>query len=587
MKCFGRHILNTAGYCDLKRRFRGIAFRVMAAAVLSIPLMFMLPLGGCGQSSADRALDRAQSLMTEQPDSVGAKYSPEDALSIISSIPESDLKSKAARARHALLRTVAEYKTGEKELSDSLMDMAVREYGGKTGTLPLLTVYYNGVRLMNKGGYRDAIKELLNARDMARSEGDMFREAMCERDLSGVYKETSQITEDLRSAKAAWALFTKAGYESIANYALYEIGAAYINNVMHDSAISVGKRILKIAEKNPELLMDADGILGPAYYAKGEYSSAVGSLRRLVNGRYATHEDSVYLAISLIMSGNVEAGYALKSKLDASGADSPQKLELDILCSEVGNASVADKYKQLIHAMDSISIERLKANASISETEYLETKNMLTQESLRSSRLAAALFAMAAVLILCIMVSVIVIVRIRNARERESFRNTILELRESLRQVQEHTSDCSGAKPGPGSSPDVLRKLLSRQYEEIETLIIKAEKGTPQKFSKKDFLKELHQLMRLNDSAVAELEKAFEREYPGILARFRKAASETDRTTYLIFVMSGLGVKASVQKIMLDATTDGAVYSRRKRLKRHLLQTPGGEDLADILNGPC
>lgn len=585
MKCFDRYIDNTVGYCDLKRRFRGMAFRVMAMAVLSILLMFMLSLGSCGSSSVDRDLDRPQSLMTEQPDSVGAKYSPEDALSILHSIPESDLKSEATRARYALLRTVAEYKTGQKDLSDSLMDIAVREYGGKSGELSVLTAYYNGVRLMNKGAYRDAIKELLKARDMARSEGDLFREAMCERDLSGIYKETSQITEDLRSAKAAWTLFTKAGYKASADYALCNLGLVYINNVMHDSAISVGKRILKLAEKNPKLQIDADAILGSAYYAKGDYSSAVGSLRRLVNGKYATHEDSVYLAISLIMSGNREAGHALKSKLDASGASSPQKLELDILCSEAGNTSAADMYKQLIHAVDSISIERLKANASISETEYLETKNRLTEESLRSSRLATALFAVAAVLILCIFVSVIIILRIRNAREKESFRNTILELRESLRQVQENTPERNDRKTESSSSPDVLRKLLSRQYEEIETLLIKAEKATPEKFRKKEFLEGLHNLMRLNDSAVSDLEKAFEREYPGILVRFREAEPEADRTTYLIFVMSGLGIKTAVQRIMLGAATDGAVYSRRKRLKRHLLQTPGGEDLADILNG--
>lgn len=585
MKCFDRYIYNTVGYCDLKRRFRGMAFRVMAMAVLSILLMFMLSLGSCGSSSVDRDLDRAQSLMTEQPDSVGAKYSPEDALSILHSIPESDLKSEATRARYALLRTVAEYKTGQKDLSDSLMDIAVREYGGKTGELPLLTAYYNGVRLMNKGAYRDAIKELLNARDMARSEGDLFREAMCERDLSGIYKETSQITEDLRSAKAAWTLFTKAGYKQSADYALCNLGLVYINNVMHDSAISVGNRIMTIAGKDSSLIVNADAILGAAYYAKGDYGSAVGNLRRLVDGKYATHEDSVYLAISLIMSGNREAGHALKSRLDASGASSPQKLELDILCSEAGNTSAADMYKQLIHAVDSISIERLKANASISETEYLETKNMLTEESLRSSRLAAALFAVAAVLILCIFVSVIIILRIRNAREKESFKNTILELRESLRQVQENTPERNDGKTESSSSPDVLRKLLSRQYEEIETLLIKAEKATPEKFRKKEFLEELYQLMRLNDSAVSDLEKAFEREYPGILVRFREAEPEADSTTCLIFVMSGLGIKTAIQRIMLGAATDGAVYSRRKRLKRHLLQTPGGEDLADILNG--
>ena len=71
------------------------------------------------------------------------------------------------------------------------------------------------------------------------------------------------------------------------------------------------------------------------------------------------------------------------------------------------------------------------------------------------------------------------------------------------------------------------------------------------------------------------------------VVRFREAEPEADRTTYLIFVMSSLGIKTAIQRIMLGAATDGAVYFRRKRLKRYLLLTPGGEDLADILNGPC
>ena len=143
-----------------------------------------------------------------------------------------------------------------------------------------------------------------------------------------------------------------------------------------------------------------------------------------------------------------------------------------MLCDRARGGSGTVMYSKMILAMDSINLERLKANASLPVTEYLETENKLNEARLRSSRLVAALSVVAAALIICIMGSVIIIVRTRNAKEKEAFINTIHELRESLRQGRDNTPDKMDRNTD--SSTDVMRLLFSRQSEEIEMLLLKS-----------------------------------------------------------------------------------------------------------------
>ena len=104
------------------------ALRSVSAVLLFLSAAFILSLTGCGRSTTDRALDRAEALMQELPDSVENQYDPKKALSIIDSIPESELKSDGLRARYAFLKTMASYKAYLPFPSDSVMNVAARYY---------------------------------------------------------------------------------------------------------------------------------------------------------------------------------------------------------------------------------------------------------------------------------------------------------------------------------------------------------------------------------------------------------------------------------------------------------------------------
>ena len=91
-------------------------------------------------------------------------------------------------------------------------------------------------------------------------------------------------------------------------------------------------------------------------------------------------------------------------------------------------------------------------------------------------------------------------------------------------------------------------------------------------------------MLTLGDNAVAELETAVERDHPGIIAKFRKTMPDIDRTSYLIFILTGLGVKTSLQRIMLNSATNDVVYSKRKRIRQHLAQIDSSGDLCRFIN---
>lgn len=113
-------------------------------------LLLAIILIGCNNSrEASRALSSAENIMTESPDS---------ARLILANINRSSLKSRATKARHALLYSQALDKCYVDVDNDSLTSVALDYYKSHgSDHEKALAYYYNGIVVLNKNGETEQI----------------------------------------------------------------------------------------------------------------------------------------------------------------------------------------------------------------------------------------------------------------------------------------------------------------------------------------------------------------------------------------------------------------------------------------------
>lgn len=121
--------------------------------------LFLLTLVGCDRhSDLEFKLDAAEQLMQSKPDS---------ALSLLSSIPTSEIKGKKYKARYALLKSIALDKnyidTTSFEVIQPALDYYL-EYGNADEKLR--TLYYQGRIFQNQGADDDAMTCFMKASDL-------------------------------------------------------------------------------------------------------------------------------------------------------------------------------------------------------------------------------------------------------------------------------------------------------------------------------------------------------------------------------------------------------------------------------------
>ncbi len=126
-------------------------------AVLILPVLSII-FTACRTNTATKAqLDRAESIMEEYPDS---------ALTIIEGISQNSLKDNAAKARYALLKSMAIDKTGIDTTVFDILQPAIDYYQDHgTPNDKLRTYYYQGRIFQNREDYTSAMTAFVRASD--------------------------------------------------------------------------------------------------------------------------------------------------------------------------------------------------------------------------------------------------------------------------------------------------------------------------------------------------------------------------------------------------------------------------------------
>ena len=164
-------------------------------------LLLAIILIGCNNSrEVSRALSSAENIMTESPDS---------ARLILANINRSSLKSRATKARHALLYSQALDKCYVDVDNDSLTSVALDYYKSHgSDHEKALAYYYNGIVTLNNNGETELIIDnMVAAKHYAENTDDTYLKGLISFIIGKQYYKQSSMEEALSNFDIAVTCF--------------------------------------------------------------------------------------------------------------------------------------------------------------------------------------------------------------------------------------------------------------------------------------------------------------------------------------------------------------------------------------------
>ena len=202
--------------------------------LLSLIFLFGL-LSGCAEHSAlQTALDKAEALMEDHPDS---------AYSLLQTIDSEALRTRGDRARYALLYTQAQDKNYIDHSNDSLITIAAdyyREHGDEHTRF--LSLYYKGRIHYNAGDYLNAMLNYFEAETLVPDLQDDYYAGLLYSQLGNIYRKYYDFSKSLYAYQIAEKYYKVANKNFHRQFAVTDQAAVYRNMneyVKSDSLLNV------------------------------------------------------------------------------------------------------------------------------------------------------------------------------------------------------------------------------------------------------------------------------------------------------------------------------------------------------------
>ena len=266
---------------------------------LLILLSVMVSLAGCAPHAERDRLRRAEALMESDAKAASA---------VLDSIRPTTLRGEA-RARYALLRTQADYKTYVPLTSDSLILIATRHYGTRRKTLPAaLSQYYLGCTYKDMGRDLDAIDALLRASSLFPDSLNQYY-AYCQLELGKLYLNHQMLEKSIKSMQSYRQFGMNISDSTVIGFADYYLGRGYLyladNKNAEECFIHVVNNTSLPASYRKESLLQMAKL---SYYQFGDTEKA-----SLLIDNYMNYDGT--------NNGNSVA-YLLKADINKDGKDS-------------------------------------------------------------------------------------------------------------------------------------------------------------------------------------------------------------------------------------------------------------------------
>ena len=562
-------------------------------------LVSLFVFGSCSHTPTAEELNKAEQLMTEAPDS---------AEKILNAIPRHNLKSRAHKARFALLYSQAMDKCYIDTDNDSLISVAVNYYS-KRGSdhEKALAYYYESVVYRNAKNTDAQVESLVKAQKYAENITDHFLNGLIYSKLGQIYHSQFQFSESAELFRNAADAFDRANSPRNKMRSLGNLSNAlhHMDNTQQENiaAMKEALNIAKALNDNANATIIESDILTAtngwgsnemlrnekALFANREHYTKSEFARLLCNHheRLGNIDSLKYYLIEQIKYDTIRTLF-----------DCGAIARLSSLCENQGDFAEALKYEKMYaKAHDSLkNIERKNIVEEL-EQKYKTKEISLEKESLRKQQ---TLIIWIGVLVALILISVIVwiIKSSRNAlaKQREEYESYITQYDTQCRQLQEQY-DMLSNKVGvytneQGEFGVKLIELLKNRLSSLRTLAELAykygEKNTQTFYNK--FQEHIMLSKNKNEEFIDEILEVANVLNNGVITYLTQNYPELSKFELSYCGLVALGFTPESIRILYNHTHIHSLYTIRGRIKSKLNFKNIGEDnhsLEDYILNLC
>lgn len=526
----------------------------------NLAILFIIAIAAlsaaCSRHAATEAtLDRADSLMSEHPDS---------ALAILSAIDGTPLpQGSELQARYALLLTQAKFRNYIQESDDSLISIAVKYYSGKGAKhLRMLTYYYKGSVEYCRKEYPQALTSMLNAYDLAQELDDKFWTAMSAREISAIYNLTYNHVEELKYAIIAYDNFKETNKHLHTICAASDLSRSYFN--MNDStkALEIFYQTMDSAKERDMSALQADLHiqLGKFYLSTKDYNRAKQSWEDVCHLPVANAEDSIYLGLTYVYLDQIPKATAILNKY----GERTRKPVRYYLGYKINKAS--GRYKEALEyfeTLDSITNKILsgKNTQGMSNAVTIHYEQAKQLEKANNDKAMFRLWLIIAIILLIL----VVLCWIFYDKYRHN-REIISQYTDLARQLQE---DLSIKEQTVTDSQNKIAELLSSYFEEFDAICKISFECIDTSKEQQRIAKEVKRLINSfsDTKKLKQLEDMANKHCDDIMTGLRNDYKNLKEDEYRFFLFSILGFSKKTIAMFLGKSTVNSIYD----LRRHLI----------------
>ena len=538
-------------------------------------LMSIILLCSCSQAPITRTLHRAEQLMTEAPDS---------AEKILNAIPRQNLKSRAHKARFALLYSQAMDKCYIDTDNDSLISVAVNYYS-KQGSdhEKAMAYYYESVVYRNAKNTDAQVASLVKAQKYAENTEDPFLKGLIYSKLGQLYYAQFQFSKSKELFRKAADAFDQVNslknkMISLANLsnALYHLNqedeyiavtteARNIAEALNENtfATSLGNDLITATNKwnRDEILCSKRALfVNKDNYSKGEFA------RRLSNyyEREGNIDSTKYYLIEYIKNDEV------RTFLYCGGI-----ARLSRLYEDQGDIAEALKYERMYVTIKD-SLYKVEKNSIIEELEHKYKNKEITLEKVslqKRNTLLIIISLLSVVILIALIIHIINHHKSSAAKQKAEYESYITQYDTQYKNLQEqyetlsknvgaYTNDkgevCVKLIEALNNRLSSLRKLSELAYVYGET--------SPQKFYHK-FQEHIIITKNRNDEFINEVIEVSDILNGGIIEYLMKNYPDLSKYELSYCGLVSLGFTPESIRVLYNHTNLHSLYTIRARIK--------------------
>lgn len=573
-------------------RLFGTFIRLVAAVTAAIVF------SSCGNREAGRIMDSAEDVMWTMPDS---------ALAALESIDTLTLKTKAQRARHSLLYTMA-LDRNQIDTSDIRVVRPAARYYERHGSREdkMKMYYYLGTVQQNAGDLESAISSYIRAKEFSSGSENMVFRGLISSAVADVYSRGNNYIESLKYANDALALFSEAEdslmmwrttgkiislYVDMRDYeradSLFAVffslpcrdSSLYARQLMNE-ALSCLWRPIPEPDRSEELFLKADKFSGDP-----------------------TPTDYCAYAYSLELQGNSRAADGIISQLVSQGCP------LDVLdvwmyriCRHRG------EYKKALYYLEQSVTERedevfatVNQSVVLARSDYYENKSLLLDKDRRLQRQMKWLVYLAGLIVVASVLGVYLKRRMEwlcqveeMSRINENVNRLLSEETVTNEDYRRRLEAMEKKQTGLVDRETAIRSLRSRYIKayrsRLDKLVVLCAEYW-ESFGKSSDMERVYRTVgrvvsEFEEGGLGKLEEMVDEGLDGIMSKLKSdipGLTEKERR-FIIFQI--LGFDAKTMSRVIGYSVD-SVYTKRNRLKKKIqsIESENRDLYAEVLFG--